>query len=119
MLLGLRTAIYHAPDIEKGRDWYAQALGKPPYFDQPYYVGWNVGGFELGLIPDAPAGANDGGVDVYWGVEDIEATVAHFLAVGATKLRDVEDVGDGIKVVMLRDPFGNRFGLIYNPHFGK
>lgn len=37
----------------------------------------------------------------------------------AGKLQDVEDVGDGIKVVIVLDPFGNRFGLIYNPHFGK
>lgn len=118
MLLGLRTAIYHVGDIKQGRDWYAKALGVQPYFDQPFYVGFNVGGFELGLVPDARP-EKEGGVDVYWGVSDIRAGLEHFLGAGAKKLKDIEDVGDGIKVVFVLDPFGNRFGLIENPHFGK
>ena len=52
MLLGLRTAIYHTPDIAAAKLWYMKFLGFPPYFDQPFYVGFNVGGFELGLTPD-------------------------------------------------------------------
>lgn len=118
MLLGLRTAIYHVGDIQQGRNWYAKALGVQPYFDQPFYVGFNVGGFELGLSPD-PRPGKEGGVDTYWGVADIQAGLAHFLAAGAQKIADIEDVGEGIKVVMVLDPFGNRFGLIENPHFGK
>ena len=56
MFLGLRTAIYHVDDIAKGKAWYAQVLGFSPYFDQPFYVGFNVGGYELGLQPaDATA----------------------------------------------------------------
>ena len=57
MFLGLRTAIYHVDDIAKGKAWYAQVLGIEPYFDQPFYVGFNAGGYELGLQPSAgPAG---------------------------------------------------------------
>jgi predicted enzyme related to lactoylglutathione lyase len=119
VLLGLRTAIYHVGDIRQGRDWYAKALGVQPYFDQPFYVGFSVGGFELGLSPDARTAGKEGGVDVYWGVADIRAGLEHFLAAGAKKVKDVEDVGDGIKVVVVLDPFGNRLGLIENPHFGK
>jgi predicted enzyme related to lactoylglutathione lyase len=119
VLQGLRTAIYHVPDIKQGRDWYAKALGIQPYFDQPFYVGFNVGGFELGLSPDARPAGKEGGVDVYWGVADIRAALDHFLAAGASKVKDIEDVGGDIKVVIVLDPFGNRFGLIYNPHFGK
>ena len=55
MLLGLRTAIYRTPDIAAGKLWYTKVLGFPPYFDQPFYVGFNVGGYELGLLPDAHA----------------------------------------------------------------
>ena len=29
----------------------------------------------------------------------------------------VTDVGDGIEVAAVRDPCGDRFGLIENPHF--
>ena len=50
--LGLRTAIYHAPDLAKAKSWYSRILGIEPYFDQPFYVGFNVGGYELGLDPD-------------------------------------------------------------------
>src|SRR5262245_34316225 len=50
--LGLRTAIYHGPDLAKGKAWYSKVLGIEPYFDQPFYVGFNIGGYELGLDPD-------------------------------------------------------------------
>ena len=52
MILGLRTVIYHVPDLPGAKSWYARAFGIAPYFDKPYYVGFNVGGFELGLDPD-------------------------------------------------------------------
>lgn len=29
----------------------------------------------------------------------------------------VQDVGEGIKVATVADPFGNSFGVIENPHF--
>ena len=41
--LGLRTAIYYAPDLAKAKSWYSRILGLEPYFDQPFYVGFNVG----------------------------------------------------------------------------
>jgi len=50
--LGLRTAISHAPDLAKGKSWYSKILAIQPYFDQPFYVGFSVGGYELGLDPD-------------------------------------------------------------------
>ena len=69
--LGLRTVIYYVTDVAKARDWYVQALGIKPYFDEPFYVGFNVGGFELGLHPkeDTPNGLS-GGV-AYWGVNNV------------------------------------------------
>ena len=68
MILGLRTAAYPAPDLARARDWYAQVLGQDPYFDQPFCVGFSVGGFELGLIPGATPGS--AGVQVFRGVEN-------------------------------------------------
>ena len=53
--LGLRTAIYPVTDLAKARSWYSAVLGVAPYFDEPFYVGFNVGGFELGLDPDTAA----------------------------------------------------------------
>jgi predicted enzyme related to lactoylglutathione lyase len=116
--LGLRTAIYHAPDIGKASAWYATVLGIQPYFDQPFYVGFNVGGFELGLDPNAsnPPGTGTG-VRVYWGVVDAQAAVARLVKLGATMHTDVQDVGEGIKVATVLDPFGNILGVIQNPYF--
>lgn len=115
MLLGLRTALYAGPDLAAARAWYAQATGVAPYFDQPFYVGFSVGGFELGLVPDAKP--SPGGPQAYWGVADARAAVDRLLALGATALEPVTDVGEGIKVAAVRDPFGNPLGLIENPHF--
>lgn len=112
MLLGLRTAIYHVADLAAAKDWYTKLTGTPPYFDQPFYVGFNVGGYELGLLPDT-----DDEAVPYWGTADIVAEVARVTAFGATVSAPVKDVGDGIKVAVVLDPDGNRVGLIENPHF--
>jgi predicted enzyme related to lactoylglutathione lyase len=117
---GLRTVIYPAPDLEQTKAWYSSVLGIAPYFDQPFYVGFNVGGYELGLDPDAPnAPAQAGGAVAYWGVADANSALSRLLSLGATARTEVQDVGDGIKVATVRDPFGNIFGIIENPHFGK
>src|SRR4051794_10774512 len=57
MIQGLRTVIYHVGDLSEAKTWYTRLLEQEPYFDQPFYVGYSVGGFELGLIPDGAAGA--------------------------------------------------------------
>ncbi len=117
-ILGLRTAIYRVTDLDRAKAWYRSVLGIDPYFDQPFYVGFNVGGFELGLDPDTSEGEpGRGGVTVYWGVEDAGAALARLLGLGAREHSSVRDVGEGIKVAAVLDPFGNVFGIIENPHF--
>jgi predicted enzyme related to lactoylglutathione lyase len=117
MLLGLRTAIYQVDNLSKAKRWYADVLGVEPYFDEPFYVGFNVGGFELGLQQEKPASSPVENVVAYWGVTDIDAEYARLLKLGATAHNPVADVGGGIKVAVVRDPFRNAFGLIFNPHF--
>jgi predicted enzyme related to lactoylglutathione lyase len=78
-------------------------------------VGFAIGGFELGLVPDGVPGT--AGSVAYWGVDDIEKDVARILGLGATVHAPVEDVGQGIRVAELQDPFGNILGLIENPLF--
>jgi catechol 2,3-dioxygenase-like lactoylglutathione lyase family enzyme len=112
--LGLRTVIYPAPDLERARAWWSQYLGVDPYFDQPFYVGFAVAGYELGLLPDAdPA---DGAL-VYWGVDDVAAAVAAALRDGAVEHVPASEVGDGIVTATVRTPSGSILGLIHNPHF--
>jgi predicted enzyme related to lactoylglutathione lyase len=115
MIQGLRTVIYPTPDLAQGKEWYRQVLGCDPYFDEPCYVGFAVGGFELGLIPDGePGGA---GSLVYWGAPDVAMELARLTEIGAVVHQPVTDVGGGIKMALVRDPFGNLFGIIENPHF--
>jgi len=114
--LGLRTVVYPAADLEKARDWYTRALGQPPYFDQPYYVGFNVGGYELGLDPNAEPGGAGGGV-AYWGVADAGRALERLLSLGASEHSPLQDVGEGIRVATVLDPLGNKLGIIENPHF--
>ena len=112
---GLYTVLYHAPDIAKAKAWYSSVLGIAPYFDEPFYVGFSVSGYELGLNPAMSGGA--GSSVAYWGVADVSSAVARLLSLGATVHSAVQDVGDGIKVATVCDPFGNIFGVIENPHF--
>lgn len=115
---GLRTAKYIAADLDRAKAWYADVIGHGPYFDMPFYVGFNVGGFELGIVPEegGPTVRGDSGV-AYWGVSDADAAYARLLSLGATPHEPVQDVGDGIKVATVVDPFGNLLGVIENPHF--
>ena len=117
MFLGLRTAIYPVTDLEKAKLWYAKALGVEPYFDQPFYVGFSVGGFELGLLPEGTPSVH--GPQALWGVSNASEEVKHLLSLGALELEPVTDVGEGIKVAAVQDPFGNRIGIIENPNFKK
>ena|SRR5688572_624906 len=117
MLLGLRTVIYHAPDLAAAKAWYEAAFGVPPYFDEPFYVGFEIGGFELGLNPDTSGVEVGNNAVAYWGVADIDEAYGRLLERGARPREPVRDVGGDIKVATIADPFGNVIGLIQNPHF--
>lgn len=116
MFQGLRTVIYSAQRLAEAKAWYTRALGQEPYFDQPFYVGFNVGGYELGLDPQAPA-SGQSGVVAYWGVPDAAPAYARLLELGATSHEPVREVGEGIRVGVVEDPFANMLGVIENPHF--
>ena len=118
MVKGLGTVIYSVPDLNRAKAWYSTAFQQKPYFDEAFYVGFNVAGYELGLHPSQPnEQAGRGGGVAYWRVGDIDGAVEHFVGAGATLTAPVQDVGEGIKVATVSDPFGNRIGLIENPHF--
>ena len=117
MLLGLRTVIYKVDDLDAAKEWYTSLLGVGPYFDEPFYIGYNVGGYELGLDPDTEGSIRGDSPAAYWGVEDIAAVVEKLKADGTEVASDIQEVGGDIKVATVRDPFGNLIGLIENPHF--
>jgi len=115
---GLRTAIYRVGDINAAKEWYAKVFETQPYFDEPYYAGFDIGGYELGLQPEEELSIDKAeSVVVYWGVDNIDTEFNRFIASGATELEKPNEVGGGIIVAKLKDPWGNIIGLIYNPHF--
>jgi predicted enzyme related to lactoylglutathione lyase len=116
-IAGLYTAIYHVADIASAKQWYASFLGQPPYFDEPFYAGFNVAGYELGLLPIADAKNRTRGCVADWGVKNIAAAVAELQAKGQKLFEEIADVGGGIKTASLLDADGNIIGLIENPHF--
>lgn len=120
MFQGLRTAIYRAENLSRTKEWYTAALSAEPYFDEPYYVGFDVGGFELGLLPEEPgesAGSTASGVAVYWGVADADEAHERLLEHGAVERGGVQDVGGGIRIASVLDPEGNILGIVENPNF--
>ncbi len=117
-ILGLRTTIYKVGDIEKAKNWYAKAFGIKPYWDEPYYVGFNIGGYELGLLPEEnPTTEKPESVVTYWGVNEIEKVYNHFLECGAIENEKPNSVGGDLMVATVKDLWGNVIGFIYNPEF--
>ncbi len=114
MFLGLRTVIYPAPDLAASKEWFTGVLGIEAYFDESFYVGFEVAGYELGLDP---AGDPATGPVTYWGVADADAALSRLVAVGAPVHSVVREVGGGIRVATVREPAGTILGVIENPHF--
>ncbi len=112
---GLRTLIYKVEELDKAKNWYARILGIQPYFDEPFYVGFNVEGYELGLQP-IDQGEKAGPV-TYLAVDNVTEVFKHLLENGASAYEMPSEVGGGIVVASVTDPFGNTLGIIYNPHF--
>ncbi len=116
-MLGLRTTVYMVPNLQEAKDWYAKAFRTEPYFDERFYVGFNIGGYELGLLPaenTTPKGTN---VLSYWGVEDIQKSFDYLLTIGATVHEEPNNVGGDLMVASVFDPWNNVIGIIYNPYF--
>ena len=117
-MLGLRTVVYMVDDLSKAKDWYMKAFNALPYYDTPYYVGFNIGGFELGLHPkEKTEGTDNGTVQIYWGVEDIHKTYQTLMDLGAAEHEKPNNVGGEIIIASVYDPWKNIIGIIYNPDF--
>lgn len=112
MLLGLRTQIYHAPDLEAAKAFYSKLTGLEPYFEAPFYIGFDINGCELGLDPDVENIAVGNNQVSYWRVHDINKALDFALEVGATIDQPINSVGENLWVAIVLDPWQNRIGLI-------
>ena len=108
---GIKTVLHPVSDLEKAKAVYTALLGIPPQSDSPYYVGYEVAGQQIGLVPSGgPQGMTS--PVAYWHVPDIEAKLAEVIAAGAAVNEPVRDVGAGRLVATVTDPDGNVLGLL-------
>ena len=112
MFKKLRTVIYYVPNLQKAKEWYIDVTSTQPYFDEPFYVGFDFNGCELGLHPLDETVTKGNQSVAHWSVDNIEQCVKLLVTKGATILADVSNVGGGIKVATVIDPWGNAVGLI-------
>ncbi|HZX06757.1 VOC family protein [Kribbella sp.] len=129
MLRGLATVSFYAADVKAARDWYEKVLGVEAYYavpsaEDPAYVEFRLGDLqaELGIIDAKYAthqvGAAAGAI-MYWHVDDLEATLARLLELGATVNEGIVERGNntGFRTASVVDPFGNLLGIMTNPHY--
>ena len=113
--LGLRTTVYKVSNLEEAKVWYSKAFQTEPYFNEPFYVGFNIEGFELGLLPDETQKGEN--VISYWGVNNIQECYEHLLNIGGRSHEAPTNVGGELMVASIFDPWDNIVGIIYNPYF--
>ena len=108
---GIKTVLHPVTDLDKAKAVYTALLGTGPQADSEYYVGYDVAGQQIGLVPGGgPQGMTS--PVAYWHVSDIEAKLAEVTSAGATVREQPRDVGGGRLVATFADPDGNVLGLI-------
>ncbi len=128
MFRGFATISYYADDMTAAEAWYTELLGLPPYFRRdhegaPAYLEYRIGDHqaELGLIDSrfAPhtVGGAPAGVIMNWHVDDLAASLARLIDLGAKELEGITHRGEGFTTASVVDPFGNIIGIMYNPHY--
>ncbi len=105
---GIQTIIYPVTDLAQSKALFTALLGKEPYADSPYYVGYKVGKQDIGLDPNG----HKHGVTAYHHIEDIQQTLQALLGAGATLVQDAQDVGGGKITAVVKDANGNIIGLV-------
>jgi predicted enzyme related to lactoylglutathione lyase len=102
----IRSVVIPVSDLNAAKPVYTALFGAP-HTDQPYYVGYNVEGFEVSLAP----GGAEGGPVAYADVDDLDATRETLMAAGATERTAPRQVAPGARICVLADADGNPIGL--------
>jgi predicted enzyme related to lactoylglutathione lyase len=108
---GMKTIIYPVKDVAKAKKLFSTLLGGEPAVDGPYYVGFKVGGQDIGLLPNGHAQGMSAPLG-YFHVDDIRKTLEALVSEGAQIQQQVKDVGAGRLVASVKDADGNAIGLI-------
>ena len=108
---GIKTVIYPVKDITRAKELFRKLLGVEPYTDEPYYVGFRIGGQEIGLDPNG----HTHGMTAYYHVDNIRYSLQSLADAGAQILQEIKDVGGGKLIASVKDPDGNIIGLLHTP----
>jgi predicted enzyme related to lactoylglutathione lyase len=108
---GIKIVLHPVSDLARAKAVYSALFGIEPQADGPYYVGYDIGGQHIGLVPGGGPGGMTSPV-AYWRVPDIEAKLAELTGAGATTKEPARDVGGGRLVATVTDPDGNVLGLV-------
>lgn len=106
----INTIIYPVKDAAGAKRLYSTLLGTEPFVDEPYYIGYQLNGMQVGLDPNGHS-RNMTGPVCYVEVDDINASVEQLKSAGATVQQDATDVGGGKLIAMLTDADGNMIGV--------
>ena len=104
----IKTVLHPVSDLTKEKAVYTALLGAEPTAAAPYYVGYDVGGQHIGLVPNS----SESGPVAYWHVTDIEAKVAEVTAAGGAVKEAPHNVGGTRQVATVTDADGNVLGLL-------
>jgi predicted enzyme related to lactoylglutathione lyase len=108
---GIKIVIYPAKDIAKTKALFCELLGVEPYADAPYYVGFKVGGQDIGLDPQG----HQEGMTAYYQVDDIQKSLASLVDGGAKTVQEIKNVGGGRLIASVKDEDGNLIGIFQDP----
>ncbi len=105
---GVQTVIYPVKDLARAKALFRELLGKEPYADTPYYVGFKAGQQDIGLDPNG----HTEGMTAYYHVDDIRKSLQSLLDAGAKPVQEVKDVGGGRLIASVKDENGSIIGLV-------
>jgi predicted enzyme related to lactoylglutathione lyase len=108
---GAKTILHPVRDLARAKALYTALLGVAPQADSDYYVGFDLAGQHVGLVPGGgPQGMSS--PVVYWHVADIDAKLSELTAAGAVIKEPAHEVGGGRRVATVTDPDGNVLGVL-------
>ena len=114
MTAGVKTIMYPVTDLAKAKALYGELAGVEPYADEAYYVGFRVGGQDVGLDPNGHSQGMTGPL-AYWHVDDTKKNLKALIDAGAVARQEVRDLGGGKLIASVEDADGNVIGLLQSP----
>lgn len=103
-----QTVLLPTSDLAASRALYIELLSVQPNADSDYYVGFDVDGQQIGLVP----GSTD--VQPHLHVDDLEASLKVITDAGGTVVDGPRAVGGTRRVAVVRDAYGAQFGLTHD-----